>query len=101
MPPFHVQTQKSGRQNAIKTVTLTHYTHQVKQVLSYFQARMTDPLRKKLKAVDEEIQQLHITVEDPSASTHYKEKKDQDPIASLVIPNKLGQESLPAERPWS
>jgi len=50
---------------------------------------MSDPLRKKLKAVDEEIQQLHITVEDPSLSPHYKEKKDQDPVASLVIPNKL------------
>ena len=50
---------------------------------------MSDPLRRQLKEVDEEIKQLHITVEDPSSSTHYKEKKDQDPVASLVIPNRL------------
>ena len=56
---------------------------------SYLQARMSDPLRRQLKEVDEEIKQLHITVEDPSSSTHYKEKKDQDPVASLVIPNRL------------
>ena len=45
-------------------------------------------MRDKLKAVDEEIRQLYITVEDPCSSTHFSEMRKKKPVASLIVPNK-------------